>query len=223
MLRASRNRALPSRSVRILVLGNLLGLRIPPPDLVRTLLGEPDRTVGGGHGRVNTCSSLIRHRELLDLTGQRVESSDPIGRAVIGHPEIPLMIRSGAPWHAVRPRQLVLDIYDLHGFIAERAEPEFLILGQIGWGPGERRVRPERRSQISDYVCLVLVGEASNASEEEMHRGGHVIDSVSPARLITGHRSHASFKSVAGRAYAEQRLFSVRLGQQLLSLIKREV
>src|ERR1700732_1542313 len=56
-----------------------------------------------------------------------------------------------------------------------------------------------------------------------MHGCGHVIDSVSPARLITGHRSHASFKSVAGRAYAEQRLFSVRLGQQLFSLIKREV
>src|ERR1700693_5314611 len=163
MLRASRNRALFSGSIRILVLGNLLRLRIPSTDLVRALLGEPDRTVGGRHGRVNTRSSVIRHRELLNLTRQRVEPSDPIRRAVVGHPEVPLMIRSGAPWHAVRPRELVLDIYDLHGFIAERAELEFLILGQIGWGSGERRIRTERRSQIRTYFCLVLVGETSNA------------------------------------------------------------
>src|ERR1700680_1506518 len=114
---------------------------------------------------MNSSGTDIGNREILHLSGIRLEPSNLICDSKIRDPQIAVLVRSGAERHPARPRHVVLHVDDVHRLAAEWPYG-LLVLGPIGWRFRQHRIRTEEAGQIRCHICSVLIAEMRSQEKE---------------------------------------------------------
>src|SRR5712692_10254824 len=171
---------------------------------------------------MNTEDIGAGYRKVLKLAGLRVQPRDFIHGSVIGNPHVSIFVGNCTP--GTLPAHFVFEVNNPHGIATERLH-YLLVSRHIRGRFRERRIFSKNAVQIRRYVASFLVVDPYS------HCGSHVLDSISPAGLVSNSGGDAGLNSVASSAGGgglswlrrEQSSLAFSRRQELVRLIEGNV